>query len=123
MSIPGENGFEELGPVAAIACGLDSSYVTMQVCVCVRCVCVCFYAFLSLARSLALCVSPPMSRCMCVCLGLAQREHMSACVNVCSRMSRCMCVCDWVLLSLALSLSFGHLLCHDAERASSCDGQ
>jgi hypothetical protein len=88
MSIPGEDGFEELGPVAAIACGLDSSYVTMQVCVYVRCVCVCFYAFLSLARSLALCVSPPMSRCMCVCLGLALREHTSACVNVCSRMSR-----------------------------------
>jgi hypothetical protein len=35
MSIPGEDGLEELGPVAAIACGLDSSYVTMQVCVCV----------------------------------------------------------------------------------------
>ena len=37
MSIPGEDDLEELGPVVAIACGLDSSYVTMQVCVCVCC--------------------------------------------------------------------------------------
>ena len=80
MSIPGEDGLEELGPVVAIACGLDSSYVTMQVCVCV-------FHCLSLARSLALCLSRPMSRCMCVCLAPSLARALALCCSL--SMPRC----------------------------------